>query len=254
MLSGNTPTSFPARASSPGVVPSDGSVDISLFRPLSANSLANLDVSGLPAGNQTSTVPSQAPVPTSGERCLSSFYRNFHAAHPFSAPREYLAQVASESALAPVLAAMRWIGSLYLTQGPARASFFEEAHRLAYQPDRPKDGFLVQALLLLVIGLDGNGRQEKAREILSDAERIAVDIGLNTRLFATLNGRGISVWEESWRRTWWELYTVDAMVAMVHRSTNFPLFDLACDVALPCEEYQYLTGASQLSPAVTCIS
>lgn len=189
-------------------------------------------------------VPARVPVPTPGERCLDSFYQNFHAAHPFVMPKQYLLRIAKDGTLEPLLAAMRWVGSLYIDAGPSRQSFFEEAYRLAYEPGRPKDGFLVQAMLVLIIGLDGSCQQEKARELLADVERIAVQIGLNTRPFASLNSRGMPVLEESWRRTWWDLYVVDGMIAGVHRTTNFLLYDVPVDVALPCEEYQFLSGVS----------
>ncbi|KAJ4190532.1 hypothetical protein NW759_016731 [Fusarium solani] len=96
--------------------------------------------------------------------------------------------------------------------------------------------------MLLVIGLDGCCQQEKSRETLSDVEKMAMHIALHTRPFATLNGRGMLVLEESWRRTWWDLFVIDGMIAGVHPVTNFLLFDVASDVALPCEEYQYLSG------------
>ncbi|KAI5459844.1 hypothetical protein BGZ63DRAFT_360444 [Mariannaea sp. PMI_226] len=187
-------------------------------------------------------VPARVPVPTPGQRCIDSFYRHFHPAHPFVLPRDYVLRIAKEGTLEPLLAAMRWIGSLYIDAGPTRQSFFDEAYRLAYEPARPKDGFLVQAMLLLVLGLDGSCQQEKAREVLVDVERLAVQIGLNTRLFASLNSRGMPILEESWRRTWWDLYVVDSMIAGVHRTTNFLLYDIPADVALPCEEHEYVSG------------
>lgn len=98
--------------------------------------------------------------------------------------------------------------------------------------------------MLLIIGLDGSGQQEKAREMLADAERIALQISLNTRSFATMHGRGLSVLEESWRRTWWDLFVIDGMIAGTHRATNFLLFDIPADVGLPCEEHQYLGNVS----------
>ncbi|KAI8715407.1 Zn(2)-C6 fungal-type domain-containing protein [Fusarium sp. LHS14.1] len=220
----------------------NGNSDISLFRPYGMTDGAAIEASELALSHHQGVVPAQVPIPTPAERCLDSFYHHFHAAHPFVLPKEYLLRIAKETTLEPLLAAMRWIGSLYIEACPHRASFFQEARRLAYDSNRSKDGFLVQALLLLLIGLDGQGHQDKAREILADAERLAVRIGLNTRPFATLHGRGMAVLEESWRRTWWDLYVVDGMIAGVHRSTNFLLFDEPCDVALPCEEYQYLSG------------
>lgn len=178
------------------------------------------------------------------DRCFDSFFHHFHACHPFILPREYLLRLAKDGAVDHLMAAVRFIGSLYIDVGPSRSIFLEEAVRLAYAPTCPKDGHLVQTLLLLIIGLDGSCQQDKATQLLADAERTAVDIALNTRQFATMHGRGSAVLEESWRRTWWELYVVDGMIAGVHRTTSFLLFDIPADVPLPCEESQFLLGVS----------
>ncbi|KAF7554656.1 hypothetical protein G7046_g6762 [Stylonectria norvegica] len=223
----------------PGPASSNGN-NVELYR--SYCSTNGVDGSSLALSHQNSIIPAQVPVPTPSERCVHSFYYHFHASHPFVLPKDYLLRIAKETNVEPLLAAMRWIGSLYIDAGPARGSFFDEAYRLAYEPSRPKDGFLVQALMLLIVGLDGSCQQEKSREMLADVERMALQIGLNTRLYAGINGRGMPILEESWRRTWWDLYVIDGMIAGVHRVTNFLLFDVAADVALPCEEHQYLSG------------
>lgn len=205
--------------------------DMSFFQPYdtadSSNDLFNL-------------FATQVPTPTLAERCIDYFYNYFHAGHPIVPPRETFISLAHETTLKPLAAVMRWVGSLYIPACPNRGQLFQEAHKSVYRIDRRKDGFLVQALLLLLIGLDGQGLHEKSREILSEVEQIAIEIGLNTRSFASIHGRGMPVIEESWRRTWWELFIVDGLIAGIHKKTNFLLFDFASDVALPCEEYQYL--------------
>ena len=149
-----------------------------------------------------------------------------------------------ERNLEHLFAAIRWVGSLYIDAGPTRASFFDEAIKLVYSPDVVKDAFLVQAMTIILIGLDGNCEQERAREMLADVESIAVEICLYQRIYATMHGGGNPVVEESLRRTWWDLLVVDGMIAGVHRATNFLLYDIVSDVALPCEEQQYVTGVS----------
>ncbi|EFQ24909.1 uncharacterized protein GLRG_00053 [Colletotrichum graminicola M1.001] len=196
----------------------------------------------LALGVPQSGAPAQVPVPTLAERCLDSFYHHFHASHPFALPKEWLLRIMRDTNVEPLLATIRWIGSLFLEAGPARAGFLDEALRLVQNPTVRRDGFFVQALVLLVVGLDGSCEQDRARDLLADAERTALEIGLHTRGFATQYGRGIPVLEESWRRTWWDLFVVDGMVAGVHRQTNFLLFDVPADAALPCEEHQYLSG------------
>lgn len=180
------------------------------------------------------------------DRCLDSFYYSFHVSHPFVLPKPYLLSLSSEPALKPLLAAIRWVGSLFIEVAPARQGLFDEAYQLISDTQRAIDGFLVQAMMLLIVALDGSCENDKARAILGDVESIALQIGLNNRAFATLNGRAMPVIEESWRRTWWDLFIIDGMVAGVHRVTNFLLYDVPADVALPCEEHQYMSGVSNL--------
>lgn len=195
------------------------------------------------AGALVEVNPHKAPQ-TIPERCIDSFYFHFYPGHPAVLPKEHLLRMAKERDLEPLLAAMRWAGSLYFEAGPARASFLDEAMRLVYAEDVVKDGFLVQAMLIILIGLDGSCQQERTREILSDVERIAIEIGLYSRSYAVTHGHGNAMLEESWRRTWWDLFVVDGMVAGVHRQTNFLLFDIVADAGLPCEEHQYQSGVS----------
>ncbi|GAB0135817.1 hypothetical protein EsDP_00004141 [Epichloe bromicola] len=188
-------------------------------------------------------VPSRSPALALEDKCLESFYYNFHASHPFVLPKPFLLQVSKEPSTQPLLSAIRWIGSIFLGIGVReRERLFNEALGLIYHQQRSKHGFLIQAMMLLIVGLDGNCQQEKARAILKDVEAMALELGLHTRDFATNHGRGIPVLEESWRRTWWDLYVIDGMIAGVHRATNFLLFDMAAGAALPCEEEQYLAA------------
>ncbi|CAK7199062.1 hypothetical protein SEUCBS139899_001730 [Sporothrix eucalyptigena] len=195
-------------------------------------------------GNNMVMAATMPPVASIADRCFDAFYHYFFSGHPFALPKDIMLSVAKDSTsnVGHLMAAMRYVGSLYIDAGPARAMFFDEAIRLAYLPSCPQDGFLVQTLIMLIVGLDGSCEQERARQLLGDVERIAIDIGLNQRDFAVNNGRGNPIFEESWRRTWWDLFVVDGMVAGVHRVTNFVLFDIRAEVALPCEEQQYLAG------------
>lgn len=189
----------------------------------------------------------QGPLPSLAERCFDSFYQSFHAAHPFVLPKEFLLRFAREGTIEPLLSAIRWVGSLYIDVPSSRDSLFDEAYQRVRNPNNPRDAFLVQAMMVLIVGMDGARWNEKARDMLREAEKAAIEIALNTRPFAIFHGRGIPVLEESWRRTWWDLFVIDGMIAGVHRMTNFMLFDIPADVALPCEEHQFLSGVSSLS-------
>ena len=250
---GGTPVATSISTFNPAIVLQDASPDspfaaqqasapnLQLYRnSFTADGNSVLQYGATPTANGGNRVHIQ----TIPERCFDSFFHNFYACHPFVLPKDSLVRLIKDGNVDHLAAAIRFIGSLYIDVGASRSGFLEEAVRLAYSPTCPRDGFLVQTQLLLTIGLDGSCQQEKARQLLADAERAAVDIALNTRQFATLHGGGNSVLEESWRRTWWELYVVDGMIAGVHRTTNFLLFDVPADVALPCEEHQYLSGVS----------
>lgn len=140
------------------------------------------------------------------------------------------------------MAAMRWVGSLYIDVQLSRRSLLDEALHKVLSPTNVRDVFLLQAMMVLLVGLDGIGDQNRARETLLDSEKLALEIALNTRPFAMFHGQGLPVLEESLRRTWWDLYVIDGMIAGVHRATNFALYDAPTDVPLPCEEHEYLSG------------
>lgn len=204
---------------------------------------------GAPFADPLMAVTRGAPVvpPMSiADRCFESYYAHSFSSHPFLLPKDALFRHMRKTGqkLDHLVAAVRYVGALYLDAGPARANYLDEALRLVHSPTTPKDGFLVQALLLLIVALDGSCDQDRARELLGEAEAVALEIGLNTRQFAAQHGRGNPVLEESWRRTWWDLYVIDGMVAGVHRVTNFALYDMPADVALPCEEADYLAEVS----------
>ena len=181
------------------------------------------------------------------ERCIEAFFYHFYPAHPFLLPRGRFMAFRKERPLPHLEAAMRYVGSFYVAQAPT-AAYGLEAERSVYHMDCHRDGFWIQAMLILVIGLDGYTYQEKALQILIDAQNVALDLGMNKRDYATLNGRGSDVIEESWRRTWWEMYVVDGMIAGVHQRSSFRLNEVLSDVTLPCEEKDYLNGVSQEPP------
>lgn len=172
------------------------------------------------------------------ERCIESFYFHFHPAHPFLVPRNVFQATRNAHTQKHLEAAMRYVGSFYISQAPTTA-YGLEAEKAVYSSDCPQDVSRVQALLVLAIGLDGYTYQEKALQILIDAQNLALELGMNKGKFATLNGGGDRVMEESYRRTWWELFVVDGMIAGVHQKSSFRLYELLNDVDLPCEEQEY---------------
>ncbi len=184
-----------------------------------------------------------SPATDVKNRCLEAFFHFFSQAHPFVLPKLYFTQMLKIKSLSHLEAAMRYVGSYYVKSAPTEL-IAQEARQLLSRPDCVRDGFTVQAMLLLAIGLDGNTEFDKANEMLKQAQDLALEIGMNNRAFAAMHGEGSAVLEESWRRTWWELYVVDGMIAGVHQQTSFRLNEMAIEVLLPCEEHEYISGVS----------
>ncbi|KAK2589978.1 hypothetical protein QQS21_012343 [Conoideocrella luteorostrata] len=247
----NMPTIIGSSFAPPTLLPQDASVTqyVSQPQPTDAElyksycSVNGIDPSAWAVNDASGKVPMRSPVLSLEEKCLESFYYHFFASHPFVLPKPFLLQLCKEPSTRPLLAAIRWVGSIFLDIGQhVRDRLFNEAFALLFDPQQSKNGFMLQAKMLLIVGLDGNCQQEKARSILQDAETMALELSINTREFAVTHGRGIPVLEESWRRTWWDLLVIDGMIAGVHRATSFLLFDVPAGAALPCEEEQYLTA------------
>jgi hypothetical protein len=183
----------------------------------------------------------QSPGVDYGERCIEAFFYHFHTAHPFVLPKAHLLTLLKARPMDHLEIAMRYVGSFYVPRAPT-AALGLEAENSIYRMGCPRDGFRVQAMLLLAIGLDGYGNQENALQILVEAQDLALELGMQRHEFTLVNGGGLGVLEESWRRTWWELYTVDGMIAGVHQKSTFRMNEVAADVALPCEEKEFVSG------------
>lgn len=178
----------------------------------------------------------------------SAFFTYFATAHPFLLPRQYLLDLLRNKRLPHLELAVQYIGSCYLTQVSTQSLEDALSHALLHQ-NLSRDGFMVQALLLYAIGLKSTDKCSMADEVLNQAIDIALAIGMNDREFSISNGSGSRVMEESWRRTWWEVYVVDGFFAGVSNRTSFRLWGVLADVPLPCEEAEYASGVSVVLPS-----
>ncbi|KAI4716626.1 hypothetical protein E4T48_07184 [Aureobasidium sp. EXF-10727] len=79
--------------------------------------------------------------------------------------------------------------------------------------------------------------------MLQNAIDLAISLGMNTKDFATLNGDSLSCLEESFRRTWWELFVVEGIMSAIHRRPTMKTRSVVSEVLLPCEDSTYTDGA-----------
>jgi hypothetical protein len=201
------------------------------------------------------------------------FYKHFHRCHPCALPQPNLHRLYEESSqqgqgqesLTLLVAIMRFIGSMYSRKDLTSQLKDKviEGFRSIHQPQHPatatnssssslSDSFLVQCHLLYSIALYWSAGKDKAREEIGAAIRIALNLGMHRSQFALHHGRNDPVLEESLRRTWWQLYCIDAYYAAIKRKHTFPLCDVDTDTGLPCEEDEYESGVSQLVGSSAC--
>ena len=174
---------------------------------------------------------------------LDLYYTYFHNAHPIVLPRHFFNHrlETNRYSLRHLLPVMEFIGSLFTTK-TIKDDLRSRVESILLLNNLPETGFTVQALLILAIAVQSCNEFSRGREIMDRAIGIALDINLQSRSFATVNGEGSPVLEESWRRTWWLLYLSDGMFAGIRRCPEFSLFKVPADVHIPCEEAEYQSG------------
>ena len=82
--------------------------------------------------------------------------------------------------------------------------------------------------------------QESALAIINQAIDLAMKLDMNSKNFAASYGMNNPVIEESWRRTWWDLYMIDGILASLNSVQHtFRLQHVQSNVPLPCEDNHY---------------
>ncbi|GKZ17799.1 hypothetical protein AbraCBS73388_010119 [Aspergillus brasiliensis] len=175
---------------------------------------------------------------------INSYYKNFHVCHPFVLPRKHLVELCqdprTEHGLAPLLTAMRFMGNIYSAREwsiPLKDRVESTLSHLS-----PSDPIQVQCRILYSIALFWYDYKADAKSQLDRAAQIAIDLQMLKAEFAAAQGATDQVWRESWRRTWWTLYIVDAYYAGTLGTMNFRVMDLDMTVELPCDESDYELG------------
>ncbi|CAG1976863.1 unnamed protein product [Fusarium graminearum] len=176
---------------------------------------------------------------------ILSYYKNFHVFHPFALPLPQLIKLcegpsASSFDFTALTTVMRLIGNLYDAQEWSISLQNEAESRISQLPS--SDPVQVQCRLLYSIALFWSSYTTKASEEKDIATNVALELGMHKGEFASACGAENAVLMESWRRTWWMLYIVDAYYAGTLGTMNFKTFHVEATVSLPCEEEEYESG------------
>ncbi|KAI9846742.1 MAG: hypothetical protein M1838_001149 [Thelocarpon superellum] len=171
---------------------------------------------------------------------IDLYYLRFHSAHPILVPQRLLPGTVGQYP-AYLETVMQYIGSIFLLRTSSQP-YRTAAESVMLVREEQRDGHTVQAMLLFAIVLHASNEQEYATHVIRVAVDIALRLGMNRKGFACANSKGDAVLEESWRRTWFELYVVNALMAAAHQAETFELYDVDAEVGLPCEEAVYTAG------------
>ena len=151
---------------------------------------------------------------------LDSFYSTVYSSHPFLPPKAYLLAQMAEQDLSHLQVTLAYITAVYTGIGD-RAYYRSQAeHRLDFA-NCPKTPFTVQALIFYAIGLNASTEPQKARYELGRAGDLGLALGMNQRDFASRQ-TGSAIFEESMRRTWWELNVVESLFTAMFDGQDRP--------------------------------
>ncbi|KAJ6781243.1 hypothetical protein PWT90_10852 [Aphanocladium album] len=210
-----------------------------------------------PSHNSSSLVPAmlsteasfQATVVAGQERdvFVDVYFKCFHRYHPCVLPASRLQQYFNDPSfhqqLLPTMAVVRLIGSIYARSSHSEVLLEEAESAIAKELEgTPRSPFLAQALLLYSVSTYWSHDDAKSRRYMDLALDTALQIGMNYRSFAIDNAPDDTVLQECFRRTWWQIYIIDAAYASIKRSATFRAADVMSDVDLPCDEDDYDCG------------
>lgn len=188
-----------------------------------------------------------------GDLLIDLYYKCFHRLHPCVLPREYMEKLLQDTSqqamLKPLIAVMRFIGSIFNKSTSKSYPNSIQLELIATDTiteatPEPHCFFLVQCHLLFSIALYWRENPIKSCQHLSSAVEMAINAGMFDRQFAAQHGGDDPVMEESWRRTWWQVYIIDAYHAAINGSRIFQCLTVNLTTEIPCEEDEYESGVS----------
>lgn len=180
---------------------------------------------------------------------IDLYYKRFHKSHPLTLPQKHLFKLWQDPSirprLVPLAAVLRLVGHLYRSK--EWPTPLQNVIEVCFLQSSQTDPFMVQCRILYSIVLFWHNYKAEASHQITDATRLAVDLGMFRREFAAKHGGADTVLRECWRRTWWMLYIVCGYFAGTLGTLDFAILDVETTVELPCEEAEYEMGVSTAS-------
>jgi hypothetical protein len=189
--------------------------------------------------------PAQMPMDTSRIGLVNAFYNFFFPAHPFVLPRSEMLNALQKNNLHHLELALQYIGSYYVV-GSNTLSLQSSLQMALGNSVGVKDAYYVQAMMLLAMGLHMADHGDEIN-IMYSAIDCALGLGMHRNRFPSENGGVGTILEESFRRTWWELFVWDGIFCGVNQNYKLQLANIPLEMALPVEDSDYLAGVSRTS-------
>lgn len=178
--------------------------------------------------------------PADDEYLIGLYYQYIHPAHPFALPQSYYRR---RTGLFPVYLkrAMCFISSHHTPESKRPCPNVDEIVR---EVGIPEDAFRVQSLIIITLASYARFERDNGNRALKAAIDMAERINLGSDAF----GCGQEdIIRESWRRTWWELYTITGLISLIGGTSLRLRQPPVMTLPYSCETYE----ACQTAPSGT---
>jgi hypothetical protein len=175
------------------------------------------------------------------DRLVELYYENFYPALPITLPLRVFMErklMQRDHGTDLLLLVMHFVGAVYAPWTISDA-YYQAAYVALSQPDLPRTGFTVQALIVFSNAQMYFDLRSESRKTLDLAISIGLGLGMNSNEFAYRNGEGSPVLEESLRRTYYFLHLTDLQFAVIVNNPFFTMRDVPNHVDLPCDDEYY---------------
>lgn len=191
-----------------------------------------------------------AKFETPDSSLLNLYFGYFHSAHPCVLPLSVLRRYLYDDRARLLIQVVSYIGSLFAPHIPSESHQdpLEATLNDVRSGKRATHPFDVQAVLLYSIAIYWRHERHEGTALLGESVIMAIRLGMHHKSFAILHGQGDATLEESWRRTWWQIFIADMHLAGSAHEMTSRTGGIDMTVDLPCEESDYEAGV-WFSPA-----
>ncbi|EWY79899.1 hypothetical protein FOYG_16964 [Fusarium oxysporum NRRL 32931] len=154
------------------------------------------------------------------------YYQYIHPAHPFLLPQKLYQEN-------PTVFPDHLKRAIYFIASHHSSSDTEQlrdASNTVFSSSIINDGFKVQSLILVTLASYERFQRDRGNRAFSTAINVTHRISLNSNAFCRDHE---PLFRESWRRTWWELYTIAGLISLIS-GTNIRLSQ-PVSMTLPCD-------------------